>query len=430
MSVPYEGDSRTMAVPGIKGTNSAGGDGVVGTGRRGVVGQSTNFQGVFGKSTDNAGVVGESDHLHGVFGTCHNPHGAGVFGTNDQIGGFGVQGVNDLGDGVIGHGRRGVVGESPTYQGVYGWSRDNAGVVGESVALHAVFGICHNPNGGGIFGTNDAGGAGVIGVSAGGEGVHGETEAPGFTAGVTGIAGADGIGPGVLGQSNGSGPGVFGKSSKDAGVTGFHGDPRLQETTVANDGGRAGVFGASDVGAGVLGYSGTSNAYGVVAFGGLHAMAVGKPLAGLFDGNVQVNGDLFLPGADCAERFDMAGDDVVAGMVAVIGDDGALRACSDAYDTRVAGVVSGAGPYRPGIVLDSQPGAGTRRPVALVGKVSCWVDAEQGAVRVGDLLTSSSTRGHAMRVADPIRAFGAVLGKALGTLPQGRGLVPILVCLQ
>lgn len=424
------GNSAAAGVPGVAGDNTAGGDGVVGTGRRGVVGHSPSFQGVFGKSTDNAGVVGESDHLHGVFGVCHNPHGAGVFGTNDQTGGFGVQGVNDAGDGVIGHGRRGVVGESPTYQGVYGWSRDNAGVVGESVALHAVFGICHNPNGGGIFGTNDAGGAGVIGVSPRGEGVHGETEAPGFIAGVTGVAGRDGIGPGVLGQSDGSGPGVVGRATRDAGVIGLRGDPRLQESTGASAGARAGVFGASDVGAGVLGYSGTGNAYGVVAFGGLHAMAFGKPLAGLFDGNVQVNGDLFLPGADCAEQFDIACDDVVPGTVVVIGENGVLRPCSESYDTRVAGVVSGAGEYRPGIVLDSRPSVDTRRPVALVGKVSCWVDAEQGAVRVGDLLTSSPTRGHAMRVADSTRAFGAVLGKALGSLPQGRGLVPILVCLQ
>jgi hypothetical protein len=51
-------------------------------------------------------------------------------------------------------------------------------------------------------------------------------------------------------------------------------------------------------------------------------------------------------------------------------------------------------------------------------------------VSVGDLLTTSDTPGHAMRVTEPGRAFGAVLGKALAPLPEGSGLVPILVTLQ
>lgn len=38
-----------------------------------------------------------------------------------------------------------------------GKSVDNAGVVGESTKLHGVFGICTNPNGEGIFGTNNNG---------------------------------------------------------------------------------------------------------------------------------------------------------------------------------------------------------------------------------------------------------------------------------
>ena len=46
----------------------------------------------------------------------------------------------------------------------------------------------------------------------------------------------------------------------------------------------------------------------------------------------------------------------------------------------------------------------------LVGKVFCKVD---GAIDVGDLLTTSQTPGHAMKATDPQRAFGAVIGKAL-----------------
>jgi hypothetical protein len=68
--------------------------------------------------------------------------------------------------------------------------------------------------------------------------------------------------------------------------------------------------------------------------------------------------------------------------------------------------------------------------LALVGKVYCKVDATFLPIEVGDLLTSAPTLGHAMKAADSQRAFGAVVGKALEALPKGKGLIPILVCLQ
>jgi hypothetical protein len=121
---------------------------------------------------------------------------------------------------------------------------------------------------------------------------------------------------------------------------------------------------------------------------------------------------------------------VEPGTVLVIGDEGGLCESRSAYDRRVAGVVSGGGTYRPGIILDKQRDLPDRMPIALVGKVFCKIDADCGAVEVGDLLTTSDTPGHAMKVADPGRAFGAVIGKALARLPRGRGLIPILVTLQ
>jgi hypothetical protein len=267
--------------------------------------------------------------------------------------------------------------------------------------------------------------------SSDGEGVHGESTSNSFVAGVAGVAAnAGGIGPGVLGQSNGGGPGVVGLANKDAGVIGFHGDPRLQETTVANDGGRAGVFGASENGAGVLGYSRDPGSPAIYAFGGFRAIALGKPFAGLFDGDVQVNGDIFLPGADCAEQFDILDtNQIEPGAVLVIDDGGVLRPSSKAYDTKVAGVASGAGAYRPGIVLDRRERSAKRLPVSLVGKVFCKVDAQYSSIEVGDLLTSSPTPGHAMKATEPHRAFGAVIGKALAQWRDGIGLIPILVAL-
>lgn len=156
------GQSTQSGVPGVKGENTGGGDGVFGTGRRGVVGESETFQGVLGKSRDNAGVVGESQKFHAVFAISHSSNNGGVIGINDA-GGFGV----------IGRGRVGVTGESETFQGVLGTSQDNAGVVGESAKFHAVFGISHDANNAGVFGTNDKGGFGVIGVSEQGIGISG-----------------------------------------------------------------------------------------------------------------------------------------------------------------------------------------------------------------------------------------------------------------
>jgi hypothetical protein len=142
-------------------------------------------------------------------------------------------------------------------------------------------------------------------------------------------------------------------------------------------------------------------------------------------------GDIILANADCAEDFDIAESEPVdEGTVMVLGADGALKQSRRPCDRRVAGVISGAGNVKPGIVLDRRPGIGRRAPLALVGKVYCKVDAEYSAIEVGDLLTTSATPGHAMRAPGPLEAFGAVIGKALAPLAVGQGLIPIIVALQ
>lgn len=139
-------------------------------------------------------------------------------------------------------------------------------------------------------------------------------------------------------------------------------------------------------------------------------------------------GDIKLSGADCAEMFDVAPDSKVdAGTVLVMDGDGWVQACDRVYDRRVAGVVSGAGDHRPGIILNSQRSESV--PVALLGRVFCKVDATYQPIEVGDLLTTSSTIGHAMKASDAHRAVGTVLGKAMGTLTSGQGLIPALVAL-
>ena len=241
-------------------------------------------------------------------------------------------------------------------------------------------------NGPGVYGVAKGSGAGVFGGSASGEGVHGETNSTQFAA----VAGIE-LNPSsniaaVYGEQRGNGPGVYGIAK----------------------GSGAGVFGTSTSG-----------------------------LAGHFQGDVTVTGtlraqvDVVLTGGDCAEDFDVVvAERIEPGSVMVLDEEGLLVESSKAYDNRVAGVISGAGEYKPGIVLDKRPASAGRLPVALVGKVCCKVDAEGAPVAVGDLLTTSATPGHAMRAEDPVRAFGSVIGKALRPLKAGRGLIPILVALQ
>jgi hypothetical protein len=149
------------------------------------------------------------------------------------------------------------------------------------------------------------------------------------------------------------------------------------------------------------------------------------------NGNIATNGDILITNADCAEEFDIyEADKIEPGTVMVLGNDGKLRPSSTAYDKRVAGVISGAGDYKPGIVLDKQHSQRGRLPIGLLGKVFCKVDAQYGAIEIGDLLTTASTLGHAMKASDPLKAFGTVIGKALRPLADGQGLIPILVALQ
>jgi hypothetical protein len=93
----------------------------------------------------------------------------------------------------------------------------------------------------------------------------------------------------------------------------------------------------------------------------------------------------------------------------------------------VAGVYS----TKPGIV-GGQPMEGDATsaiPLTVVGVVPVKVTAENGAISPGDLLVTSSMPGHAMK-AGPNPALGTVIGKALGKLETGTGVIKMLATLQ
>ena len=137
-------------------------------------------------------------------------------------------------------------------------------------------------------------------------------------------------------------------------------------------------------------------------------------------------------GADVAEPFTMSGGDIPKGAVVVIDEahPGRLKLSQRAYDERVAGIVSGAGGVNPGITLSQQGVLEGDQNVAISGRVYVQADATGSPIKPGDLLTTSDVPGHAMRATDRARAQGAILGKAMSSLPTGRGLVLVLVSLQ
>ena len=324
-----------------------------------------------------------------------------------------IQGTSEIGWGVCGKANQGtgVVGTSQTWVGVYGESSKYHGVEGVSTAdgQPGVCGTGKGKAGMGVYGLGEQG-PGTVGVSKTWHGAYGETQS------TTG-------GAGVWGEHKANGSGVVGKS-----------------------GGGVGVWGASDSNEGVHAETHSPGTAAIAAYN-LNPTGTGASIfakkegnlghAGFFDGNVHVTGtisvdkDVMLANADCAEDFDVVDpSEADPGSVMVLTDDTTVVACSSAYDRRVAGIVSGAGGYKPGIIFDRAQRTDQRKPIALMGKVYCRVDAEYGAVAVGDLLTTSPTTGHAMKAADPAKAFGAVIGKALRPLTTGRGLIPVLIALQ
>ena len=139
-------------------------------------------------------------------------------------------------------------------------------------------------------------------------------------------------------------------------------------------------------------------------------------------------------GGDYAESVDVSGQKTqyAPGDLLVLTSDGHgdIEKSQEPYSTMVAGIYS----TKPGIVGRRQTGAPktatSEIPMAMVGIVPAKGSAENEPIHRGDLLVSSSTVGYAMKGTDPSRMMGAVVGKAMGTLDSGTGVIEVLVTLQ
>jgi hypothetical protein len=160
--------------------------------------------------------------------------------------------------------------------------------------------------------------------------------------------------------------------------------------------------------------------------------------------NVHISGDVssrvveIRGGSDLSESFEISdaqkGVQVEPGSVVCIDPavPGNLRISDKAYDSTVAGIVSGAGGLNTGLLMGQEGSiADGQFPVALSGRVYCLVETSAGAIRPGDLLTTSDVKGHARKVTDHQKATGSIIGKAMTSLEEGeQGLVMVLVNLH
>lgn len=443
-----------VAASSGNGIYASGEDGVYGytsaASGRGIYGYAGHLTGitygVFGQSDSMSG-LGVAGHAtasygnaYGVYGVSESDTGRGVFGyafatTGDNYGVYG-QSRSSAGRGVFGYASatsgwaRGVQGktDSTTGSGVHGYATASSG---ES---HGVFGVSDSTSGRGVQGlatastgttygiygqSNSANGIGVCGRGEGtnGVGVYARSVYGKAVDALTTSNSTNEWVPAIYGRNEGAGDGIYGWSQNRDGAVGI---------TYGSSG--RGVYGAN-MDSGNYGYLGGSN-YGVYGYSD-------SGYAGYFDGTLRTEVLQIEGGSDLSEQFEIHGASEemspVSGMVVCIDPErpGDLVISTRAYDQCVAGIISGAGGVKPGMLMGQKGSkACGNTPVALTGRVYCLVDAAYGAIQPGDLLTTSPVPGHAMKAVDAAKAHGAILGKAMTSLASGRGLVLVLVTLH
>ncbi len=136
-------------------------------------------------------------------------------------------------------------------------------------------------------------------------------------------------------------------------------------------------------------------------------------------------------GLDYAEGFNVTDkNNIKPGTVLIIDTEnpGKLTISDEPYDTRVAGIVSGANNLSSAVRLGVDQ---FDHNVALAGRVYVNADATEAEIVPGDLLTTAATAGYAMKATDYMRARGAILGKSMERLEKGnKGQILVLVTLQ
>ena len=263
--------------------------------------------------------------------------------------------------------------------------------------------------GNGVIGlTSSSAGAGILGVSVANEGGYGVL--------------------GSLNSAGGGGGGVLGVTQATSGFsTGIRGNAN------APSGGAVAIYGGT-----VQPRSHCRAVHLIVQAVLISIGGAGSLYANVFrvdgTGRVFADGGFQPNGADFAESMVVVGDPhkYAPGDLLEIDSRGdrRLALAQNAYSTLVAGIYS----TKPGMLgstrkIDAES-AIDEVPLAVVGIVPCKVTTENGPIKAGDLLVTSSLPGHAMKGTDKSKMLGAVVGKALQSIETGTGIIQVLVTLQ
>ncbi len=351
---------------------------------------------------------------------------------NDRIGVIGVSGASFM------------IPLVSTGCGVYGFSSDKEGVVGNSNNGLGVIGRSTNNNAAEFSIVNPANSKEAVVVSTSGTGAALKaTSSQGATIKATAGSGhaGDFLSFGalstvkILNGSTGNGleiasQGVAISASSSGGITGFVANTGTGTAlSITSQSGTAATL-SSQTGLGLYVTAGGANI--IEARGGTNLR-----FRVLQDGNVRCDGAFTGGGADVAEAFDMEGTkaDYEPGDVLVISpaSDSKIMKCSSPNSTAVAGVYA----TKPGVILastDAETDIESLVPMGIVGVIPTKVCSENGVIRRGDLLVTSSTPGHAMKAIPVVVSgiviypVGAILGKALENFDtSGTGMIKVLV---
>jgi hypothetical protein len=396
---------------GVEGT-AIHGTGVVGYGELGGVKGTSPSTGVWGEGV--TGVFG-GGALVGVSGRTEGDQSTGVQGTATGYGGKGVEGNADFGTGVVGSGEIGVKGTSSVGYGV--WGEGATGVYGTSTSGYGVWGTSTNSTG--VFGEGNPGVKGTSSTSyefgvegEGFSGVYGRSTSP------------DGCGGCFVNLAGGIALYAYGNGGAASRAA------LRVDNSKAGDGMAAYLTNNSGYANAHLQNSGNGEVLVLQSNGGQFLRAVTDNWTPKFrlqyDGIGRAANSWQGGGADFAEMLP-AVEGLAPGDVLVIGPDGTLILSTEPYQASVAGVYS----TQPGFV-GGQPVEGEVAgtiPLAVVGVVPVKTSAENGPIRPGDLLVTSSIPGYAMKAgSNPPQ--GTVIGKALEGLEAGTGTIKMLATLQ
>lgn len=128
--------------------------------------------------------------------------------------------------------------------------------------------------------------------------------------------------------------------------------------------------------------------------------------------------------ADIAESIASEGDVGPGDVVVYL--EGKVAKSTQPYDKTVVGVIS----TSPTVILRDLGRFENGAFLAISGIVPCKVTNENGVIEVGDLLTSSSKPGYAMRCAESQKCFGTTIGKALEGSDKPEDTIFVIISLN